>query len=84
MIRRELADYGHGLADKPEIIGLNKTDAMDPQEVTRKCRALSRVAGKGASVLPLSGVSGDGLSAVTGAVAAAIQEARAEALVSAQ
>jgi GTP-binding protein len=84
MIRRELADYGHGLADKPEIVGLNKTDAMDQQEVTRKCRALCRVAGKGASVLPLSGVSGDGLSAVTGAVAAAVQEARAEALVSAQ
>ena len=39
-IRRELADYGHGLADKPEIIGLNKIDAIDPAEVDEKRRAL--------------------------------------------
>src|SRR5207247_10462354 len=29
-IRRELADYGHGLAAKPELGGLNKPDAIDP------------------------------------------------------
>ena len=28
----ELAAYGHGLADKPEIVGLNKIDALDPDD----------------------------------------------------
>ena len=78
-IRRELADYGHGLAGKPEIVGLNKIDAIDPTLVARKCRALSRAARPGASVLPLSGVSGAGIAAVLGALVAAIEAARAEA-----
>src|SRR5205807_1881890 len=60
MIRHELADYGHGLADKPEIVGLNKIDAIDPDAVVDKCRALARAARPGTSVLPLSGVSGAG------------------------
>src|SRR6266446_6724131 len=72
-IRRELADYGHGLADKPEIVGLNKIDAIDPDAVTRKCRALARAARPGALVLPLSGVSGTGVAPVLGALATAIE-----------
>src|SRR6266446_6771310 len=78
-IRRELADYGHGLGDKPEIIGLNKIDAIDAATVSRKCRALARAARPGASVLPLSGVSGAGLAPLLGALVAAIEAARAEA-----
>src|SRR5205823_14734002 len=78
-IRRELADYGHGLADKPEIIGLNKIDAIDSATVARKCRALARAARPGASVLPPSGVSGAGIAPVLGALVAAIDEALAEA-----
>ena len=79
MIRRELADYGHGLADKPEIVGLNKIDAIDPAEVARKCRALARAARRGTPVLPLSGVSGAGLQPLLGALVAAIAQARTEA-----
>jgi GTPase len=75
-IRRELADYGHGLADKPEIVGLNKIDAIDPSSVAQKCRALAR---RGAAVLPLSGVSGAGITPVLGALLAAIEAARADA-----
>src|SRR6266566_6481637 len=78
-IRRELADYGHGLADKPEIVGLNKIDAIDPEAVAQKCRALARAARPGAAVLPLSGVSGAGTTPVLGALVAAIEAARAEA-----
>src|SRR5215475_9077537 len=37
-IREELARYGHGLAEKPEIIGLNKIDALDTEEMTAKSR----------------------------------------------
>jgi GTP-binding protein len=77
-IRRELTGYGHGLAGKPEIVGLNKIDALDADEVKRKCRALARVTGPGA-VLPLSGVSGEGVAAVLGALMHAIAAARAEA-----
>jgi len=77
-IRRELADYGHGLADKPEVIGLNKIDAIDPAEVDEKCRALAGVAIAGTPVLPLSGVSGAGLPAVLGALLRAIEAARAD------
>jgi GTP-binding protein len=78
-IRRELAEYGHGLAAKPEIIGLNKIDAIDPDEVKRKSRALARAAERGATVLPLSGVSGAGVPQVIGALLAAIEAERADA-----
>jgi GTP-binding protein len=75
-IRQELADYGHGLAEKPEIVGLNKIDAIDPEAVTVKCRSLARAVRTGTQVLPLSGVSGAGLPQVLGAVVGAIEAAR--------
>jgi len=75
-IRGELAGYGHGLAEKSEVIGLNKIDAIPVAEVKKKCRALSRAAGRGAMVLPLSGVSGEGVPAVIGALWQAIEAAR--------
>jgi GTP-binding protein len=78
-IRRELADYGHGLADKPEIVGLNKIDAIDTAAVAVKRRALAGAARPGTPVLALSGVSGAGISPVLGALFAAIEAARAEA-----
>src|SRR4030081_2217596 len=77
-IRGELADYGHGLAQKPEIVGLNKIDAIDPEEVADKCRALARAARPGPPVLPLSGVRGAGIAPVLGALAATIEAARPE------
>ena len=76
-IREELAGYGHGLADKPEMVGLNKIDALDPAAVADKCRALIAAVPPGTPVLPLSGVSGAGIPAVLGAIAAAIATARA-------
>ena len=36
-VREELKAYGEGLADKPEILALNKIDALDSK--TRKARA---------------------------------------------
>jgi GTP-binding protein len=78
-IRRELADYGHGLADKPEVVGLNKIDAIHPDEVENKCRALAGVVRPGTPVLAVSGVSGVGLPELVGTVFATIRDARAEA-----
>jgi GTPase len=67
-IRRELAAYGHGLSDKPEIIGLNKIDALDPTTIEPKMRRLRRVAGSAATVLPLSGATGAGVPEVLAAL----------------
>jgi GTP-binding protein len=61
MIRKELKAYGGGLLDKPEIIGLNKIDALDPADLKKKLAALKR-ASKG-EVIALSGVSGEGVDA---------------------
>jgi GTPase len=71
-VRAELDGYGHGLADKPEIVGLNKIDALAADEVKRKRQALARAAGRGAAVLPLSGVSGAGVDAVVAVLLATI------------
>ena len=51
-VRQELASYGAGLAEKPEIIGLNKSDAMTPREASARRSALARASG--APVLLLS------------------------------
>src|SRR5262249_56707050 len=62
-IREELVRYGHGLAEKPEIIGLNKIDALDPDAVRAKCSQVRRAALPGVPVLPLSGATGAGVPA---------------------
>jgi GTP-binding protein len=78
MIRHELALYGHGLAEKPEIVGLNKIDAIDPTAAPAKCAALQRAAGRDTAVLPVSGVTGAGVSEALAALLAALVTARAE------
>ena len=54
-IREELEAYGGGLAEKPEIIALNKIDAMTPQQIGTRRRALERATGK--QVVLLSGAT---------------------------
>ena len=76
-IRRELELYGHGLADKAEIVGLNKTDALDPGAVRVKLRELRRAVRRGTPVLPLSGVTGAGVPQTLDAVLTALVETRA-------
>ena len=61
-VRRELAAYGHGLAAKPEILCLNKCDALDRTAIARKRRALARAAGRPVHVV--SGAARLGLDAV--------------------
>ncbi|MGB8525997.1 MAG: GTPase ObgE, partial [Rhodoplanes sp.] len=50
-VRAELAAYGHGLADKPEIIALNKADAVDADELKRQAARLKRAAGRAPRIL---------------------------------
>src|ERR1700719_1733574 len=45
-VRAELEAYAHGLADKPEIVALNKADAMSPEEIKRQVARLKRAAKK--------------------------------------
>src|SRR3954449_8400524 len=61
-IRKELKAYGHGLVDKPEIIGLNKADAVSPEAIKSKRAKLKRAAKR--EVMVLSGVSGAGVPEV--------------------
>lgn len=73
-IRAELEAYGGGLADKPEIIAINKIDAISPASLAAKKRALERAAGK--PVMTVSAVSGEGVAALKNALLAAIDAAR--------
>jgi len=74
-IREELFRYGHGLAEKPEIIGLNKIDAIEPDAVSAKCRELRTAAGVDTPVLALAGATGAGVADVNEAVYAAVSAA---------
>jgi GTP-binding protein len=80
-IRAELEAYGNGLTGKPEIIGLNKLDALDADAVKKKRAALQRAARRrspGVKVMALSGVSGEGVQDVLRALASAVRARRAE------
>src|SRR6202161_2822287 len=43
-VRAELAAYDHGLADKPEIVALNKADALSADEIKRQLARLKGAA----------------------------------------
>ena len=74
MVREELRAYGGGLADKPELIVLNKSDSMSPREASSRRAALAKVSGR--PVLLMSGVSGQGVSDVLRAAQNAVTEHR--------
>jgi GTP-binding protein len=50
--------YSEDLAAKPEIVALNKIDALTDEEMHEKCDALAAVAGK---VHLVSGATGQGV-----------------------
>ncbi|MCE2564096.1 GTPase ObgE [Komagataeibacter sp. FNDCF1] len=54
-IRHELSEYGGGLADKPEIIVLNKIDALLPEEVDERRTALEQASGQ--KIMTMSSVA---------------------------
>jgi GTP-binding protein len=73
-VRHEIEAYGAGLAEKPEIVALNKTDAMTPADANRKRAALARAIGK--EVRLVSGVSGAGVRELVNEIAAMLRERR--------
>ncbi len=69
-VRKELDIYGAGLTEKPEVIGLNKIDALDPADVKVIAAKLKRASK--AEIMLLSGAGGAGIDAVLDRLGAAI------------
>ena len=59
VVRGELDAYGAGLVDKPEILALNKIDALEPKDVTKLAKKLAKAART--EPLLLSGAGGQGV-----------------------
>jgi GTP-binding protein len=73
-VRGELEAYGHGLAEKPEIVALSQIDILDAETRKKKIVALKRAAGR--APLLLSAVTGEGVETVLRALMAVVEEAR--------
>ena len=81
-VHTELEAYGHGLADKREIVALNKTDALTPEQLEVQKQHLMRAIAKvrhddDGQLFAVSAVTGAGLRELLRAVLAAINEERA-------
>jgi GTP-binding protein len=74
-VRTELEAYGHGLADKPEVVALTKVDAMTPEQVKSQKAKLKRACGQTPFVL--SSQSRQGVQEVLRALMQMIEGARA-------
>ena len=62
-VRKELEAYGRGLAERPEVVVANKVDLGSPGERLKELReAVDR------DVVPISGVTGEGLSRLVQAI----------------
>ncbi len=75
-VRTELEAYGEGLAEKSELLALNKVDALDPE--TRAAKADELAAAAGRRPFLVSGVSGEGVVELLRAAFAEVKARRAE------
>ena len=73
VVRGELESYGHGLADKPEIVALSKADAMTPEAIKTQTAKLKNAAGK--PPLMFSAQSGQGVQEALRALVKVIDKA---------
>ena len=76
IIRHELDAYGEGLADKTELLALNKIDALSEEEREEKAAALEAASGK--RPWRVSGVSGEGVPELLRAAWAEVRKTRGE------
>jgi GTP-binding protein len=74
MVREELRAYGGGLTDKPELIALNKADAMSPREISARRSALAKASGRPVHVI--AGATGQGVPDILRALQNAITDKR--------
>jgi GTPase len=77
LVRAELESYGEGLSEKPEIVALNKADAMTPQQIRQQTQRLKRAAKK--APLIVSAATGEGVTEVLRALRDVIDAARRSA-----
>ena len=75
-IRAELEAYGHGLDEKPEIVALNKVDAIPERELAKKRSSLEKACGHKVHVI--SGVTGEGINTVLRTMAREVNRRRVE------
>ncbi|MDP3802261.1 GTPase ObgE [Brevundimonas sp.] len=76
IIRHELEAYGAGLAEKAEVLALNKIDALTPEAREEKAAELEAVAGR--RPMLVSGVSGEGVTELLRAAWTAVRKDRGE------
>jgi GTPase len=72
-VRAELKAYGQGLAEKPEIVALNKADALDVEQVEQQTAQLRRAAKNTPFII--SAVSRQGVNEVLRALLQIIDKA---------
>jgi len=75
-IRHELDAYGAGLETKPEIVALNKIDALTPAARKKAARAVEKATGQTPHLI--SAVSGEGVQALLRAAHARVRAPKAE------
>ncbi|WP_159587553.1 GTPase ObgE [Chelativorans xinjiangense] len=75
-VRGELAAYGHGLEEKPEVLALSQADLLGEEARAEKLAALSQAAGRKAHLL--SAATGEGVQEVLRALMRVVEEARGE------
>ncbi|HVN00004.1 MAG TPA: GTPase ObgE [Caulobacteraceae bacterium] len=73
-VRGELAAYGGGLAEKPELVALNKVDALGAEARAAKAAELAAAVGHPPALV--SGVSGEGVTALLRAAYAEVRRGR--------
>ena len=81
-IRNELVAYDERLGEKPEIVVLNKIDAIEPDDLKEKLKILKKISK--ADVLQVSGVTGKGIDMVLYGVIETLDAEKAARLESAR
>jgi len=66
VVRGELAAYGAGLEDKPEVLALSRSDLVEPKALAKLAKKLAKVAGVEPHVV--SAATGDGLEPLLDAI----------------
>jgi GTP-binding protein len=88
IVRGELEAYGNGLDEKPEVVALTKTDALDPDTLKTQVERLKRAIKSAGPALPegekprapmkISAVAGEGVAEALRAVLGFIDAKRRE------
>lgn len=75
-VRGELIEYGHGLAEKDEIVALSKVDALSADVIADRVAAIASETGRRPFVV--SAVAGMGVTEILRAIAATVEDTAEE------